>query len=154
MSATPVGAVQRVVPLTRLRSAVAKTVTASAAIPQFTVEYDVEVAAMAAVRPQLPPSVSYTDMVHAAAARALTRHRRLNASWADHGIVEHASINLGFALAMESQDGPAASRAGGGRGAAVADHRAAHGTGSGVHTGLGALLRVCSRVAYFVPACG
>ncbi len=105
MSATPVGAVQRVVPLTRLRSAVAKTVTASAAIPQFTVEYDVEVAAMAAVRPQLPPSVSYTDMVHAAAARALTRHRRLNASWADHGIVEHASINLGFALAMESQDG-------------------------------------------------
>lgn len=105
MSASPLEAGQRVVPLTRLRAAVARTVTASAAIPQFTVEYDVEVAGMSAIRAQLPASVSYTDMVHAATAQALTRHRRLNASWGEQGIVEHASVNLGFALAVAAQDG-------------------------------------------------
>jgi len=95
----------RVVPLTRLRSAVARTVTASAAVPQFDVAYDVEAAGLARLRADLGEDVSVTDMIHAAVATAVPSHPRLNASWTEQGILEHRQVNLGFALALERQDG-------------------------------------------------
>jgi len=84
---------------------VARTVTASAAVPQFTVEYDVDVRGLADLRTRWDSSVSVTDIVHAATATALRAHPRLNAAWTDDGIVEYSSINLGFAIAHPEQDG-------------------------------------------------
>ncbi len=102
---TQVHAGDRLVPLTRLRTAVARTVTASAAVPQFTVEYEVDVRGLAEMRTRWDSPVSVTDMVHAATARALRAHPRLNAALTNDGIVEYGSINLGFAIAHPEQDG-------------------------------------------------
>ena len=86
-------------PLSRLRAAVAKTVTASAAVPQFTIDYDVRTAALATLRKS--HRISWSDAIIAAAGRALRAYPRLNASWAHDAIVDHASVNVGVAIALE-----------------------------------------------------
>jgi pyruvate dehydrogenase E2 component (dihydrolipoamide acetyltransferase) len=91
----------RLVPLTRLRRAVVRTVVASAAVPQFTVERSVDVLALERLRPGPGGRrFSLTDAVTAATAGALAVHRRLNASWTEEGIVEHGAINVGLAVAL------------------------------------------------------
>jgi len=78
--------------LSPLRKAVAASMTASAAIPQFTLE------ARACV--PVRPDSSVEDVVIASAARALAAHPRLNASFRD-GIDEHSEINVGVAIALD-----------------------------------------------------
>lgn len=82
--------------LSPMRRAVAATMTASAAIPQFTLEARAD--ASAARRHAGDTSVE--DIVIAAAAQALARHPRLNASFGD-GIEEHREINIGVAIAVD-----------------------------------------------------
>jgi pyruvate dehydrogenase E2 component (dihydrolipoamide acetyltransferase) len=45
--------------------------------------------------------VTYTDIVVKAVAKALTEHRRLNASLQNDQIVEHAEVHVGVAVALE-----------------------------------------------------
>lgn len=82
--------------LSPMRRAVAATMTASAAIPQFTLEARADASAAR----RHARDISVEDVVIAAAAQALTRHRRLNASFGD-GIEEHPEINIGVAIAVD-----------------------------------------------------
>jgi pyruvate dehydrogenase E2 component (dihydrolipoamide acetyltransferase) len=99
-TAAPGGA-DRLVPLTRLRRAVVRTVVASAAVPQFTVERAADVRAVQHLREAGGRRFSLSDALTAATAAALVTHRRLNASWTEEGIVEHGAVNVGLAVAVE-----------------------------------------------------
>src|SRR5690348_3756299 len=91
----------RLIPLTRMRRAIVKSMTASATVPQFTIEFEAEFSALSAMRARLAEArvnVSYTDVLIAACARGLRVHPTLNASFTDEGIVEHAHINVGLAI--------------------------------------------------------
>lgn len=90
----------RAVPLTRMRRAVAKAMTTSAAIPQFSVGRDVDLGRLVDLRPSLPDGVSTIDLLLAAIARTVARHPRLNSSWQDSFITEFDDVNLGLAIAV------------------------------------------------------
>lgn len=92
----------RRVKLTRLRRGIAKGMSASAAVPQFTVESDADLRSLAGMRATLDPALrpSYADVLTAACAQALVRHPRLNASFDDDAIVEHGEVNIGLAVAV------------------------------------------------------
>jgi pyruvate dehydrogenase E2 component (dihydrolipoamide acetyltransferase) len=100
-TAAGAGVADRLVPLTRLRKAVVRTVVASAAVPQFTVERTADVRALLQLREAGGRRFSLSDALTAATAAALARHRRLNASWSEEGIVEHGAVNVGLAVAVE-----------------------------------------------------
>jgi pyruvate dehydrogenase E2 component (dihydrolipoamide acetyltransferase) len=77
--------------------------TASALVPQFTVEVDVPLGELAELRARWRSAgrpVSVADVLTAATARALRSHPRVNASWTDAAILEHADINIGLAVAV------------------------------------------------------
>ncbi|MCT7657850.1 2-oxo acid dehydrogenase subunit E2 [Mycobacterium deserti] len=84
-----------------LRRAVAATMTASAAVPQFTLEARADMADALATAADSGCSVE--DIVVTAVARTLARHRRINASYdeATQTVNEHADINIGVAIAVE-----------------------------------------------------
>lgn len=83
------------VPLTRNRRAIATVMTASAAVPQFSVDAHVDVSELAAAR-AAGASFSYGDAVVRAATLALVAHPELNASFADDCIVRHGNVNMGI----------------------------------------------------------
>ncbi len=94
----------RPAPHSRLRRAVAERMSASARhVPHFHLFADVEVTEAQALRRQLggDPAVSLTDLLVAAAARALRRHERLNAHVGDSGLVLKAGCHVGLAVAVE-----------------------------------------------------
>ena len=89
--------------LSRLRKAIAKSMTASALVPQFTVEYDVpfdRVAERRAGWKSAGHDISVADVLTAACARALRAHPQVNASWAETSILHHAEVNVGLAVAL------------------------------------------------------
>ena len=91
------------VPLTRLRKAIAKSMTASALVPQFTVEQDVpfdEVQFRRRRWKAVGTDVSIADVLTAACARALRAHPGVNASWTDDGVLQHADVHVGIAVAL------------------------------------------------------
>jgi pyruvate dehydrogenase E2 component (dihydrolipoamide acetyltransferase) len=45
--------------------------------------------------------VTYTDLLVKLVAAALVRHPRVNVSWKDGGIVQHADVNVGLAVAID-----------------------------------------------------
>jgi len=90
--------------------AMAERVTAAwTSVPQFFVVRDVDATALVAWRTRLleaadgaqDPTVTYSDLLVAAVARALRRYPRLNASWIEGRIVYHTRINIGLATAVE-----------------------------------------------------
>ncbi len=94
----------RPAPHSRLRRAVAERMSASARhVPHFHLFADVEATEAQALRRQLggDPAVSLTDLLVAAAARALRRHERLNAHVGDSGLVLKAGCHVGLAVAVE-----------------------------------------------------
>ena len=89
---------------TRMRRAIAKSMTASALVPQFTIESDANLDALAEFRRELQStgvSVSYSDLFVAATARALKQHPRLNSSYGEDAVLEHQVVNIGIAVALE-----------------------------------------------------
>ncbi len=91
-------------PPTRMRRAIAKSMTASALVPQFTIESDADLDALAEFRRELQStgvSVSYSDLFVAATARALKQHPRLNSSYGEDAVLEHQVVNIGIAVALE-----------------------------------------------------
>jgi Pyruvate/2-oxoglutarate dehydrogenase complex, dihydrolipoamide acyltransferase (E2) component, and related enzymes len=106
MSTTPIPLTEnREVPLSRMRRAIGRAMTASAAIPQFTVERVVSTAALSDQRALFDAAdrISFTDQLVAAVSRALVAHPRLNATIVpeDKIIVELASVNIGLAFAVD-----------------------------------------------------
>ena len=94
----------RPAPHSRLRRAVAERMSASARhVPHFHLFADVDVTEAQALRRELEgdPPVSLTDLLVAAAARALRRHERLNAHVGDSGLVLKAGCHVGLAVAVE-----------------------------------------------------
>lgn len=90
-------------PLSRMRRAIVKSMTASALVPQFTIESEPRVEALAERRTELQradPAISYSDLVVAACARALTKFPALNSSLVEDAIVEHGEVNIGLAVAL------------------------------------------------------
>jgi pyruvate dehydrogenase E2 component (dihydrolipoamide acetyltransferase) len=90
-------------PLSRMRRAIVKSMTASALVPQFTIESEPSVAALAEQRTQLQradPAISYSDLVVAASARSLVQFPALNSSLVEDAIVEHGEVNIGLAVAL------------------------------------------------------
>jgi pyruvate dehydrogenase E2 component (dihydrolipoamide acetyltransferase) len=89
---------------TRMRRAIVKSMNASALVPQFTIESDASVDALAGLRREQASTgvtVSYSDLFVAATARALKLHPGLNSSYGDDAILEHQVVNIGLAVALE-----------------------------------------------------
>lgn len=91
----------RLIKPTRMRSAVAKSMSISATVPQFVVDRDIDPTALQALRDELSDRPSMADLINFAVVRALVQHPRLNGSWQDGQIVEYEDVNLGVAIAVE-----------------------------------------------------
>jgi pyruvate dehydrogenase E2 component (dihydrolipoamide acetyltransferase) len=85
-----------------MRRAIVKTLTASAAIPQFAVEMVLDAGGLVEARRRVAgkPRPSYSDAIVASAAAALRDHPLLNASLQDEGIVRHEEVNVAIAVAI------------------------------------------------------
>jgi pyruvate dehydrogenase E2 component (dihydrolipoamide acetyltransferase) len=84
-----------------MRRAVIRSVTASAAVPQFSVEIDVDAAALRQARQELRgpvPDASVADLLHLAVARTLPRHPLLNSAHTDQGVITLGEVNLAFVV--------------------------------------------------------
>ncbi|MBI1921850.1 MAG: 2-oxo acid dehydrogenase subunit E2 [Geobacter sp.] len=92
-------------PLSRMRAAIAKTVShAWQTIPHFSVTVSIEMGEAERVRQELKDAgtpVSLNDLVVKASALALRKFPRLNASFAPEGITVHGDVNIGIAVALE-----------------------------------------------------
>jgi pyruvate dehydrogenase E2 component (dihydrolipoamide acetyltransferase) len=88
------------VPLSRMRTAIARTVSDSwRTIPHFSVTVEVRMDAAEQLRQQLKAdgtAVSVTALLIKATALALDKFPRLNASLQDAGVVIHPDINIGI----------------------------------------------------------
>lgn len=96
------------VPLTRMRSAIARRMTESkVTVPHFYITTDIDMAAALKLRKQinesLPPEqkVSVNDLIVKASALALRSFPNINASFAGDKIILHNEINVGTAVAIE-----------------------------------------------------
>ena len=91
-------------PLSRLRAAIAKTVSESwRTIPHFDVTMDLVMDEAEAVRHQLKQSglaVSLTDLLIKGVALALQKFPQLNATFTPEGAQRHGEINIGVAVAV------------------------------------------------------
>jgi pyruvate dehydrogenase E2 component (dihydrolipoamide acetyltransferase) len=87
----------------RLRRAIAEAMSLSAAIPQFTLEREVDVTDLlerleGSADPQVP---SVADAIGVAAARAIRVHSAFLRSWADGAFARHDDVHLGVAVAVD-----------------------------------------------------
>jgi pyruvate dehydrogenase E2 component (dihydrolipoyllysine-residue acetyltransferase) len=106
--APPPGAPHGRQPLSKLRQAVAKQMTASKReAPHFYVTSEVDMSEVARVRAafaasaEVPERITYTHFIIRALALVLSRHPRVNAAWDDGEIVYHDDVNVGIAVAVE-----------------------------------------------------
>lgn len=94
----------RRIPLTRMRKVIARTMSASAQVPQFTIEVDVRLTQLLEARARAKEAgaeVSVVDFFVAACVEGLIEHPRVNASFDDDAIVEHVQVNVGLAVALD-----------------------------------------------------
>ncbi len=94
------------VPLSQMRKTIARRLAESKfSAPHFylTIEADMDAAveARTAINEFLGSKVSYNDMVIKAAAIALKRHPKVNASWLGDRIRYNHHVNIGVAIAVE-----------------------------------------------------
>ena len=103
MSDTARGAGKRV-ELTGLRRGTVRSMSASAVVPQFTLQRDVPTAGLREVRRALKADghrATLTDVITMACARALREHPGVNASYGENCVIEHERVNIGLALALD-----------------------------------------------------
>ncbi|MBH0023431.1 dihydrolipoamide acetyltransferase family protein [Salinibacterium sp. SWN248] len=87
----------------RTRKQVAKVMSASALVPQFTAYVDLDLSALAAVRKTTLGGASWTALFVRAQAIALAENAALNGTWTDGGVA--ANEHIGIALAIDSPSG-------------------------------------------------
>jgi pyruvate dehydrogenase E2 component (dihydrolipoamide acetyltransferase) len=98
---------QRTIPLSNMRQTIARRLVQSKrSIPHFYVSIDVLMDALFELRRQFndlvkPEKISITDFIARAAALALTRVPALNASFAETAIIQHGTVDLGIAVALD-----------------------------------------------------
>jgi pyruvate dehydrogenase E2 component (dihydrolipoamide acetyltransferase) len=98
---------EKTIPLSSMRQTIARRLVASKQqIPHFYVSVEVLVDALLALRSSAneqlaPEKLSVTDFITRAVAVALTRVPGVNASFTDAAIVQHGSVDLGIAVAVE-----------------------------------------------------
>ncbi len=98
----------QVVPLSRMRQAIAANMTRSKQeVPHFYVSVEVDMTEAVKLRGQANEAlegdarVSINDMVIKACAMALPKHPVFNASYTGQGLHLHGEINIGIAVALE-----------------------------------------------------
>ncbi len=102
------------VELTRMQQTIARRMAESkATIPDFTLQMDVDMEECVKLREELKrlspaEAPTYNDMVVKASALALREHPRANGSYRDGRVQLHARVNIGVAVAVDSDEGPAA----------------------------------------------
>lgn len=92
------------VPMTRLQRTVARRMAAAKAeIPEFTAELEVDMGAVRELRERLRgadgKAPSYNDFAVRACALALRAVPKLNTSYSPDGVIAHAGVNVGVAVA-------------------------------------------------------
>lgn len=87
----------------RTRLLVARVMSASAAVPQFTAYRELDLVSLSQVRKSTLAGASWTTILVKAQAMALRRHPPLNGFWADGGV--EPSEQIGVALAIDSPSG-------------------------------------------------
>ena len=88
-------------PLTRMRRAVGDAMTRSVReAPQFSISRDVDMTAANARR--RAAGVSYTDVIVAAAAKALIAHPRLRSRFDGDALIESDRADIGIAVALDA----------------------------------------------------
>jgi pyruvate dehydrogenase E2 component (dihydrolipoamide acetyltransferase) len=98
---------RRTIPLSNMRQTIARRLVQSKqSIPHFYVSIDVMMDKLIELRQQInevmtPEKVSITDFIARAAAMALTRVPALNSSFAEKAIIQHGTVDLGVAVALE-----------------------------------------------------
>ncbi len=98
---------QKSVPLSNMRQTIARRLVQSKqSIPHFYVSIDVLMDKLIETRQQYndlvaPQKISVTDFIARAAAIALTRVPAVNASFAETAIVQHGTVELGIAVALD-----------------------------------------------------
>ncbi len=99
----PVGAVPQ--PLSRMRAAIARTVTTSwQTIPHFTVTVAIDMGEAEKVTRGMKKAgtrVSLNDLLIKAVALTLQKYPQLNASYSADGIVVNPAINIGIAVSLD-----------------------------------------------------
>jgi pyruvate dehydrogenase E2 component (dihydrolipoamide acetyltransferase) len=102
------------VELTRTQQTIARRMAESkATIPDFTLQMDVDMEACVKLREELKrlspaEAPTYNDMVVKASALALREHPRANGSYRDGRVQLHSRVNVGVAVAVDADEGPAA----------------------------------------------
>jgi pyruvate dehydrogenase E2 component (dihydrolipoamide acetyltransferase) len=94
----------RRVELTGLRRGTVRSMSMSAAVPQFTLQRDVPTAGLRDLRKALKGgahAATLTDVITMACARALREHPGVNASFGDDCVIVHDRVNIGLALALD-----------------------------------------------------
>jgi len=79
-------------------------------VPHFFVTREVDAGALNDARERMLPAVershgvkvTHTDLLVAIVARTLTKHPRLNATWAEGGIVLQQDVNIALAIGVEN----------------------------------------------------
>jgi pyruvate dehydrogenase E2 component (dihydrolipoamide acetyltransferase) len=98
---------QRSIPLSNMRQTIARRLVESKQnIPHFYASIDILMDRLLEIRQQYnelvaPDKVSLTDFIARATAMALTRVPALNASFAQTAIIQHGTVDLGIAVALE-----------------------------------------------------
>jgi len=106
-AAVAVTAEDRIVPLTKLRQAIARRMVESkTSIPHFYVTTEVDMGAVIELRKQLnglvseAEKISVNDFVLKAAALTLRDYPYLNASFYGNSVIQHGHVNMGIAVAV------------------------------------------------------
>lgn len=108
-AAVPVAADAAAVPLTRMRQTIARVTTQSKQqVPHIYLTVEVTMDEALALRTQVNQAlaaddnkISVDDMVIKATAKALAKHRFMNASFTGEAIVVHPTVDIGVAVALE-----------------------------------------------------
>jgi len=105
----------KVIPFSQMRKAIARRLVESkTTIPHFTLSLSVNAGPMLALRKTMNDrlaaagrsvKISVNDLGVRAVALALVEHRSVNVSWSDEGIVQHAAVNVGVAIALSAERG-------------------------------------------------
>jgi pyruvate dehydrogenase E2 component (dihydrolipoamide acetyltransferase) len=107
-AAAPISAEDQTIPLTRLRSAIARRmVESTTTVPHFYVTHEYKMDALMAMRKQindyLPENekLSVNDFIIKAVALTLREFPNLNTSFAGDKVIQHGAVNVGIAVAVE-----------------------------------------------------
>ena len=99
------------IPLSNMRQTIARRLLESKqTIPHFYCTIDVQMDALLELRQTInsqlaPEKISVTDLIARATTVALTRVPQINASFATTAIVQHGTVELGIAVALEGEGG-------------------------------------------------